>query len=86
MSDNNSELPSEGDKNTLKESIGDPEASGVEAEKKRPRGPSDCLNWDDSEEDDFLTCYSQKFESPPRKKMFAKKSSVKKSSAKKSAA
>ena len=51
---------------------------------KRPRGPYDCLNWDDSDEDEVFTPFTQ--ENPPISpgKVFAKKSSANKGSAKKS--
>ena len=58
--------------------------------KKRSRGPHDCLNYDESDEEEF-TLFTQSnpevvFEEPdPKPKLvFAKKSSAKKSSAKKS--
>lgn len=50
--------------------------------KKRPRGPSDCLNWSDSEEDEFVPYTQSNPEvvyTPPKKKVFAKKSVVKRS-------
>ena len=50
--------------------------------KKRPRGPSDCLDWSESEEEDFVP-YTQSnpevVHTPPKKKVFAKKSVVKSS-------
>jgi len=49
--------------------------------KKRPRGPSDCLD-DDSEEEDFVPFTQISPEvvcSPEKKKVFAKKSMVKRS-------
>jgi hypothetical protein len=54
--------------------------------KKRPRGPYDCLNWDDSDEDEVFTPYTQ--ENPKVVhtpiKVFAKKSSGRKGGSKKS--
>ena len=54
--------------------------------KKRPRGPYDCLNWSDSDEDEVFTPFTQ--ENPPLSppKVFAKKSSAKKGFAKNSSA
>ena len=52
--------------------------------KKRPRGPSDCLNWSDSEEEEFVP-FTQSNPEPviePVKKVFAKKSAPKKSATK----
>jgi len=52
--------------------------------KKRARGPSDCLDWSESDEEVF-TPFTQAFTptSPPPKKVFRKKASVKKSGGKK---
>ena len=55
--------------------------------KKRPRGPSDCLNWSDSEEEEFVP-FTQSNPEPviePVKKVFAKKSAPKNSGTKKQA-
>ena len=59
--------------------------------KKRSRGPYDCLNWSDSEEDEVFTPFTQENPplSPPKvfaKKSVGKRSLVKKSSAKNSSA
>ena len=58
--------------------------------KKRPRGPYDCLNWDEDSEDEFVpfTQSNPEVVHTPVKKVFAKKSSAKscsKSSGKSSA-
>ena len=50
--------------------------------KKRPRGPSDCLDYSESEEDDFVPFTQSNPEvvhTPPKKKVFAKKSVAKRS-------
>ena len=41
--------------------------------KKRPRGPSDCLSWSDSDEEEF-TPFTQENPEPKVVKVFAKKS------------
>ena len=45
--------------------------------KKRPRGPSDCLSWEDSDEEVF-TPFTQENPEPKVVKVFAKKSVPKK--------
>ena len=55
--------------------------------KKRSRGPDDCLNYEESDEEEF-TPYTQAnpevvYESPKKKKVFAKKSVPKRSGGKK---
>jgi hypothetical protein len=48
-----------------------------EVEKKRPRGPYDCLDWDYSEEEEF-TPFTQEYIPPPSPKKSAAKSRSKK--------
>jgi hypothetical protein len=52
-----------------------------ESVKKRARGPSDCLEWDDDSDDEEFVPYTQVSPevtvSPEKKKVFARKSSAK---------
>jgi hypothetical protein len=53
----------------------------------RKRGPADCLNWDESDEDEVFTPFTQTPEAVtveiPKKKVFARKSTAKSSTTKK---
>ena len=71
MSDSTSSSPKEGNSKRPP----DPnEDDDQEADPKRARGPSDCLNWDSESEEEF-TPFTQS--SSPPKKVFAKKSAPK---------
>jgi hypothetical protein len=59
--------------------VGESEGDGPANPVKRPRGPSDCLDWDESEEEEFTPFTQERpkvvFEEP--KKVFARKSKPK---------
>ena len=77
MTDNGKESPKKG---TAKRLFDEERPSNGEDQNKRPRGPLDCLNWSDSDDEEF-TPYTQANPSPVSSPVapivFAKKSSGK---------
>ena len=78
MSDSGDKGPFEG---SSKRTLEDDE--GQEAVTKRPRGPYDCLDWSDSDDEPF-TPFTQSNPPPSPPKVFAVKSKAKKVVSKKS--
>jgi hypothetical protein len=70
MSESNAELPSEGDYFDANDPV-------TFSSQKRPRGPNDCLNWDDSDEEEEVTPFTQIPESPTREMVDSVASSAK---------
>lgn len=81
MSDTVNEKADDGSLKPIEEGEGKAQEDPPDVAKKRPRGPSDCLSWSDSEDEADFTPYTQPnpevvFVSP--EKVFAKKSAPKK--------